>query len=82
MKALRTYTKALIWFKDGKERDGEYFEVNIFANMVIFMDKKGNEHTMPMYFIKEITEYVEDRTQPAEPKSPLNAPSQGASYDA
>lgn len=62
MKALRSYKIGYI-----KKRDSEYekaFEIEVYQNIVIYYDEKGNERTLPMYFVSEVVEYAEDRYQP------------------
>lgn len=66
MKPLRRYQKATIFFRDCNETDGEYFDVCIYSSVLIFFDKKGHERTVPMVFVKEVIEYVEDRIKPTE----------------
>lgn len=66
MKPLRKYHKATIYFRDCNEPNGEYFDVCVYSSVLIFFDAKGHEKTIPMVFVKEVIEYVEDRVQPVE----------------
>ena len=70
MKPLRKYTRATIYFRDHNEIDGEYFDVCVYSSIIIFFDKKGHERTIPMVFVKEIIEYVEDRAKEPRPEEP------------
>lgn len=66
MKPLRKYHKATIFFRDCNEPNGEYFDVCVYSSIIIFFDAKGHEKTIPMVFVKEVVEYIEDRVQPSE----------------
>lgn len=59
MKPLRRYQRATLYLRDGGIMV-EAWEVEMFNNIVIYFDEKGNEHTAQMRDINEVVCYVDN----------------------
>lgn len=59
MRPLKKYGRASVYLRGGDREDG--FEVEVYGSLVTYYDEYGDYRIRPLYTIKEVVNYKEDK---------------------